>query len=82
MSAFYVDIQDTGEWTRPASISPGQARDVVEHAVNDYSGVYHNLTLSDHAPEMTVVRSHMTPPPTLWAPRWPKPPEPLVVPSV
>jgi AbiV family abortive infection protein len=72
MRSFYVDIEDSGEWSRPASITPEEAREMIGQAVNDYATAFHNLNLEAHAPEMTAARVGMTRPAELRPPKWPK----------
>jgi AbiV family abortive infection protein len=72
MQAFYVDVTDSGEWARPLTFPREEAREIVEHAVNDYSGVFHNLGIESYAPDMTSVGKSMEPAPQLRPPRWPK----------
>jgi AbiV family abortive infection protein len=71
MQAFYVDIQDSGEWKRPIRITGAVAHEVLEQAVNDYSVLFHNLGIDEWAPELTRVKKSMAPPPQLLPPRWP-----------
>jgi AbiV family abortive infection protein len=72
LQAFYLDLQDSGEWVRPVAMDSQEARDLVEHAVNDYALPFHNLNIEGHAPEMTRVRKVLGSSMELRPPRWPK----------
>ena len=72
MRAFYVDVTDLGEWERPVMLSREEAREIVEHAVNDYSVLVRNLDIESYAPSITRVQKVMEPAPNLREPRWPK----------
>lgn len=73
-NAFYVDLDDKGDWSRPASIARDQAEREIADAVRDYAGQLDRLrpeVISLDHPEMLAARSKMRPAPLLRPPRWP-----------
>jgi AbiV family abortive infection protein len=74
MSAFYVDVKDSGEWNRPNTLNRKEARKHINDVTNDYAVLLSNLEIgsaqSDSA-EMLKALETMNPRPSLALPRWP-----------
>jgi AbiV family abortive infection protein len=74
MSAFYVDLQDSGVWSRPNAINRETARRQISDVVNDYAVLRGNLQIEsaeEDSAEMLQALKTMTPQPSLPLPRWP-----------
>jgi AbiV family abortive infection protein len=71
MGAFYIDLEDSGEWRCPNDISREEASRDISDVVNNYAQERDRM-FSQRFPDMTDALEKMTnPKPCLALPRWP-----------
>jgi hypothetical protein len=74
MAALYVEPTSSSEWNRPADMSAQTAHDVLQDAVNDYSGRYHHGYIASAETgdaDLCNALKQLTDLPQLPAPEWP-----------